>query len=103
MRGDPAKGTSLSPSPKTWLNRIRRERAVMQSELASKTGISDRTLPRLENGEIGNPPLRYLVNCALVLGVDWHELVEDEWETWIQLPAGPAAPEPTRANPKLQR
>jgi transcriptional regulator with XRE-family HTH domain len=56
---------------------------VSQADLAEVTGISQRNLSRLENGEMTNPPLRYLVNCALALGLDdWRVLVEPEWEQW---------------------
>jgi transcriptional regulator with XRE-family HTH domain len=69
-------------APQTRLNAARRKRQVSQYELSQVTGISERTLSRLENGEITNPPLRYLVNCAKALGMDWHELIEPEWEQW---------------------
>jgi len=32
-----------------------------------------------------NPPMRYLANCAIVLGCHWSELVEPEWEQWTNL------------------
>jgi transcriptional regulator with XRE-family HTH domain len=69
-------------APKTQLNFIRREQGVSQAHLAAITGISVRNLSRLENGEMTNPPLRYVVNCALALGVPWQQLVEPEWEEW---------------------
>ena len=69
----------LLPPPRTRLNRARRLRLVSQRSLSLATGISERNLGRLENGEIENPPLRYLVNCAYALGIeDWRELVEPE-------------------------
>lgn len=70
-------------APKTRLNHERRLQRVSQAGLAELTGISERNLSRLENGEMTNPPLRYLVNCALALGLeDWRELVEPAWEQW---------------------
>ncbi|HWN21921.1 MAG TPA: hypothetical protein VNP93_08095 [Gaiellaceae bacterium] len=27
-------------------------------------------------------PLRYLVNCAIALGVDLDEVIEEEWHEW---------------------
>ena len=82
--------SELRPPPRTRLNGERRLRSVSQSALSQATGISERTLQRLENGEIDNPPLRYLVNCATALGIgDWRELVEPEWERWLPLKGGP--------------
>jgi len=69
-------------APKTQLNFIRRGQGVSQADLAAITGISVRNLSRLENGEMSNPPLRYIVNCARALGVPWQQLVEAEWEEW---------------------
>lgn len=70
-------------APKTQLNYIRRLQGVAQDELAEVTGISERNLSRLENGTMTNPPVRYLVNCALALGLDdWRVLIEPEWEQW---------------------
>lgn len=69
-------------APQTRLNYIRRSQGVSQNELSAVTGISQRTLSRLENGELTNPPLRYLVNCAKALGVPWQELIEPAWEEW---------------------
>ncbi len=71
-----------------------------QTSLSRATGISQRTLQRLENGEIENPPLRYLVNCAKALGMDdWRELVEPEWERWLPLKGGPKTPRHADTNP----
>jgi transcriptional regulator with XRE-family HTH domain len=69
-------------APQTRLNAVRRAKGISQRELGKVTGISQRTLSRLENGDVTNPPLRYLVNCAKALGVSWQELVEPEWEEW---------------------
>lgn len=63
--------------------------------MAALTGMSLRTYQRLENGEVDNPPLRYLVNCAIVFGVDWLELVEDEWLEWM--PIDPRLTDPPKA------
>jgi transcriptional regulator with XRE-family HTH domain len=43
------------------------ERNLSQTALANLSGISLRTLPRLERKEVDNPPLRYLVNLSIVL------------------------------------
>jgi transcriptional regulator with XRE-family HTH domain len=103
-RGAAHQGSDLDPPPKTWLNRRRRERAVSQNELSTTTGISARTLSRLENGEVANPPLRYLVNCAKALGIDdWRDLVEDEWEEWLALSHATRRPKRARTTPFLER
>lgn len=54
-------------------------------ELAEATGISIATLRRLERGAMANPPLRYLANCAIVLGVEVEDLIEDAWRQWLAL------------------
>lgn len=58
---------------------------MSQTELATASGLSIATLRRLERGSIVNPPLRYLTNCAIVLGCPMEELVEDEWRQWLPL------------------
>jgi DNA-binding XRE family transcriptional regulator len=79
-RGDARAGTNLHPPPPTWLARYRREAGLGQAEVANAAGISTRTLQRLESRDIPNPPVRYLVSCAVALGLDdWHLLLEDEW------------------------
>jgi transcriptional regulator with XRE-family HTH domain len=69
----------------TRLARLRTERGVSQRELAEATGISLATLRRLERGAKANPPLRYLSNCAIVLGVEVEELIEDSWRKWLPM------------------
>ena len=69
----------------TRLARLRVERGMSQTALAEASGISIATLRRLERGLVKNPPLRYLTNCALVLGCPLEELIEDEWRQWLAL------------------
>ena len=57
---------------------VRLRRGMTQREVAAGTGISNTVYQRLERGEIDNPPLRYLTNCALLLGVRVGDLIEDE-------------------------
>ena len=39
-----------------------------------------KALQHLESGEVENPPVRYLISCAVALGLDdWHLLLEDKW------------------------
>lgn len=80
--------------PETKLARARLASELTQSDMIEATGIRRSTYWRLERGRIENPPIRYLTNCALVLGVPVEDLIEDEWlTTWLQLsPDGPAEP-----------
>lgn len=57
-------------------------RGVTQEELAEAIGISLPTYRRVERGETDNPPLRYLVNAALALGVELDAVIEDGWRDW---------------------
>ena len=69
-----ANGTRL----KIW-----RERAnLTQEQMSKETGIPLRTYQRLEAGGLYNPPIRYLVNCAVVHGVSLSEVCEPEWLDW---------------------
>jgi transcriptional regulator with XRE-family HTH domain len=79
----------MSPHrPRTRLGELRRKRVpvIKQEAMAEQTGIPLRTYQRLEAGKITNPPIRYLVNCAIVLGVELEEICEPEWLRWTDLP-----------------
>jgi transcriptional regulator with XRE-family HTH domain len=54
--------------------------------MAEATGLGRSTYWRLESGGYVNPPLRYLVNCAIVLDVDLAELIEPSWLEWLGQP-----------------
>ena len=58
---------------------------MSQGELAEASGISIATFRRLERGSMPNPPIRYLANCAIVLGVELEELIEEEWRGWLSV------------------
>lgn len=72
-------------------------RGVTQEELAEAIGISIATYRRLERGKIDNPPLRYLVNSAIALGVELADLIENDWNRWWShpgyLPTRPPRPD----------
>lgn len=70
------------PSPRTQLAALRQKRGVSQQDMSWATGLSVATYQRLERGEITNPPLRYLVNCAIALEVDLDQVIEAEWRQW---------------------
>ena len=71
-------------------------RGLRQDELAVQAGISVATLRRLERGEIDNPPLRYLQNLAIVMGVTLDRLIEPEWTQWWPRPGAEEPPGPGR-------
>lgn len=79
---------------KTKLHYVRGGGSLTQKSVSERTGIPLRTYRRLENGELTNPPLRYLVNCALVLNVPLEDVCEDEWLRWT--PFDTTARKPTR-------
>ena len=62
----------------------RREAALSQRALAEQAGVSLRTLQRIERLEVDNPPIRYLTNCAIVLGCELDDLIEPAWRDWKQ-------------------
>lgn len=74
--------------PRTRLAELRSKRTpvIKQERMAELTGIPLRTYQRLEAGKITNPPIRYLVNCALVLEVELEQVCEPEWLSWTDFP-----------------
>lgn len=87
-------GARRDPGTKadTKLARLRMSRGVTQAELAEAIGISEPTYRRLERGLMTAPPLSYLVNAALALGVELDDVIEDEWRAWHELRADRPAP-----------
>jgi DNA-binding XRE family transcriptional regulator len=67
---------------RTRLELERWTRDHTQQWMSEKTGIPLRTYRRLENGELTNPPIRYLVNCALVLDMPLEDICEPDWLRW---------------------
>jgi hypothetical protein len=49
---------------------------------------------RLESGQMQNPLLRYLVNCAIALDVDRATIIEYEWCEWFQSNGALLSPPP---------
>jgi transcriptional regulator with XRE-family HTH domain len=90
--------------PETKLARVRMKRGVTQEELAEAIGISVVTYRRLERGRMDNPPLRYLQNAALALGVELDDLWEEQWREWMvfdQQRPEPPKPEQFRRRPYM--
>lgn len=77
---------------KTQLEYRRWMRHETQESMSRKTGIGLRTYRRLENGEIGNPPIGYLVNIAIVLDLTLSEICETDWLSWREFNADARAP-----------
>ena len=80
--------------PRTKLAARRRQIRLSQRRLSEITGISVRTIQRLELGEVANPPLRYLVNLAMALDIELEAILEDEWLEWMVLDARAGEPPP---------
>ena len=74
------------------LHQVRVEKRETQESMSRKTGLSLSAYRRLENKEIWNPPIRNLVNCALVLGVPLERVCESEWIGWTEFVSGVDAP-----------
>lgn len=79
---------------RTPLARMRLKRGVTQKQMWEATGISRSAYMRMERGTHPNPPIRYVANCAIALGCDIEDLIQDEWrEWWVRAPGHePAAP-----------
>lgn len=56
------------------------------------TGISIASYARLERGLIRNPPLGWLVNAGIVLGLYFEDLLEEEMTDWHPLAGVQEAP-----------
>jgi transcriptional regulator with XRE-family HTH domain len=69
---------------------------VTQEELAAAIGVSPPTLRGLERGEVENPKLRTLVNCAIALGVELADVLEDDWLEWLPTGGAKRPPKPDR-------
>lgn len=76
------------------LAEVRVAKGVAQHELAHMVGISTKSLVRLEKHRLANPPLAWYVNCAIALGVELEDVL-DEWQLrWKRLPGAPEPPKP---------
>ena len=71
----------------TRIARARLKADLTQSQLAAATGLSLRTVQKLDRGEMTNPPIRYLANVAHVLDRDIWDLCEPEWLQFTDLQA----------------
>jgi transcriptional regulator with XRE-family HTH domain len=76
------RGRVRRSNAQTKLARRRLELDVSQEELAAAVGMSATTYRRLEHNQLTDIPLRALNNCALALGVELEDIVEDQWREW---------------------
>lgn len=67
---------------KTKLARLRSARDLSINVAAARIGVNRATLWRLEQGQIDNPRLAWLVNAALFYGVALEDVIEDDWLQW---------------------
>lgn len=77
--------------------RLRVKQGLTQAELAAQIGISATTITRLERTLIDNPPLGWLVNAALALGVELEDVIDGWMLNWHTTTAAPEPP-PGRRN-----
>jgi transcriptional regulator with XRE-family HTH domain len=82
----------------TKLAEIRRSRGISQDRLAALIGISGTTYREMETGKNLNPPIGYLANCALVLGCELEDLIDERYRGWFKRhPDMPGPPENPQA------
>lgn len=80
--------------PKTKLAEWRLKRGVSQPDMVRDTGIPISTYQRIETGTYDRLPYQQLYNCALVLGVDVDELIDERFKRWTTFhPKAKAPPE----------
>jgi len=89
----------LEKRPAGWTNIhwMRFLRGMTREAVAEAAGLSVSTYRRLEVGEVANPPIRYLVNLAVVFDCTLAEVVEDKYARWLATPIAPRPPEEPRA------
>src|SRR3712207_2225680 len=81
----PARKRPQIDDPRTHLARLRLEAGLTQEEVAWAAGMAIATYIRLERGEIRNPRIAWLMNCSIVLGCDFDDLLADEMRAWHPL------------------
>jgi Helix-turn-helix. len=79
---------------RTKLARERVKKGVTQEELARATGVSMRTVVRMEGDLIHSPCLAWYVNAATALGVRLEDVIEERHLHWIPLDADGLYPPP---------
>lgn len=59
------------------IKELRIQKGLTQEELADKTGLSTRTIQRIENGDV-DPRIYTLNSIAEALNIDYEELIKEE-------------------------
>jgi transcriptional regulator with XRE-family HTH domain len=88
----PVRRDSGRTKAETRLAEWRLRRGLTQRQMSELTGLSPASYWRLERGQVTNPPIRYLVNCAIVLRCDWTDLLEEQYVQWLPLGTGGRTP-----------
>lgn len=73
---------------------MRVSKGIARHELAHAVGISYASLSRLEAGMVINAPLWWYGNCAIALGVELDEILDEQDRMWRRRPAAPRPPGP---------
>jgi hypothetical protein len=66
--------------------------------MSARTGIKLGSYRKLERGKVKNPPLRWIINCSIVLDCYFGDIWEPSWNEWLNLDG---AKEPTDAARRL--
>lgn len=77
---------------RTRLAELRLWRGLTQEHMVAFTGLSYNTYVELERGNLPNPRIAQLANCALVLQVPLECVIEPAWREWHEFKDD--APEP---------
>lgn len=80
---DPRSDMSYAPSMKSALARVREDKGVSQVELEATSGVTERTIRRIETDPDYSPGIATLMRLADALGVELADLVlhDDEDST----------------------
>jgi transcriptional regulator with XRE-family HTH domain len=90
--------------PRTKLAARRQGTGLSQKEVSELSGIPLRTIQRLERDDIDNPPIRYLVNLAMVFECRLVDVCEEKWIEWTVFDASaPEAPPKGHWLPERER
>ena len=105
----PPRKTNPTAPATTNLAKARLKAGITQQQMAEWVGVSLRHYRRLETANdkvrYDNPPLSFLVNCALALHVPFDDVAPPRWATtWRQLDwKGPERPPTKRALEKARK
>lgn len=87
---------------RTRLGAVRAASGLTQRELADAIGIPIASYRRLERGERRNPPLRCLVNAAIILGCELEDVIDDWMRKWYRFDRLEPPPAEWRQRPEVR-